>query len=114
MPLIAFDLALELIRHLRAPLEVILKRDPSLADQLRRAAASIALNLSEGSLRSGRDRMHLWRVAAGSVAEVAACLRVAEAWGHVDADTVSVPLQQCDRLLAITWRLTHARPVSRP
>ena len=103
----AFDVSLEMIRQVREPLTAITQRDPALADQLRRAAASVALNLSEGRRRSGRDRIHLYRVAAGSADEVAASLRVAEAWGHVEAPSIAPALGLCDRILAMLWRLTH-------
>ncbi len=103
----AFDVALEMIRRLREPLTAIGERDTSLAQQLRRAAASVPLNLSEGRRRLGRDRVHLWRIAAGSADEVVASLRVAEAWGHVDAASIAPALALCDRVLAMLWRLTH-------
>lgn len=103
----AFDVALDMIRSLRDPLVAIAERDPALAQQLRRAAASVPLNLSEGRRRQGRDRLHLWRVAAGSADEVVASLRVAEAWGHLDAASIAPALALCDRVLAMLWRLTH-------
>jgi four helix bundle protein len=103
----AFDVALDMIRSLRDPLAALAQRDPALAQQLRRAAASVPLNLSEGRRRQGRDRLHLWRVAAGSADEVVASLRVAEAFGHVDAPSVAPALALCDRVLAMLWRLTH-------
>jgi four helix bundle protein len=103
----AFDASLELIRSLREPLPALTQRDPELASQLRRAAASVALNLSEGRRRSGRDRLHLWRVAAGSADEVAASLKVAEAWGHLDRVAITPALATCDRLLGMLWWMTH-------
>ena len=103
----AFDVALEMIGHLRQPLAAITRRDPDLAQQLRRAAASVPLNLSEGRRRNGRDRLHLFRVAAGSADEVVATLRVAEAWGHVEHASIAPALASCDRVLAMVWRLTH-------
>jgi four helix bundle protein len=107
MPFHAFDVALEMIGQLRQPLAAIAQRDPELAQQLRRAAASVPLNLSEGRRRQGRDRIHLWRVAAGSADEVVASLRVAEAWGHVERASITPALTSCDRVLAMLWRLTH-------
>ncbi len=103
----AFDLVLEAIRHLVRPLATISQHDPDLARQLRRAAASVALNLQEGRRRQGRDRLHLWRVAAGSAEEVVAALRVAEAFGYVAPDAIEPVLERCDRVLAISWALTH-------
>jgi len=103
----AFDVSLELVRSLREVVRRIAQVDRALADQIRRAAASVPLNLGEGSRRSGRDRRHHWRVAAGSADEVRAALRVAEAWGYVEPALVAEPLNLCDRVLAMTWRLTH-------
>jgi four helix bundle protein len=107
MPFDAFEVALDLVRSLRGPLATLDRRDPSLAQQLRRAAASVPLNLGEGRRRSGKDRLHLWRVAAGSADEVAAGLRVAEAFGHLDGASAAPALGLCDRVLAMLWRLTH-------
>ncbi len=107
MSFIAFDVALDMIRQVRDPLSRLAERDPDLARQLRRAAASVALNLSEGRRRAGRDRVHLWRVAAGSADEVVASLRVAEAWGLLDAGAIAPARASCDRILAMLWTLTR-------
>ena len=107
MPFVAFDVSLELIRSLAGPLVVLDRRDPDLARQLRRAAASASLNLGEGNRRNGKDRTHLFRVAAGSAEEVRASLRVAEAFGYLEAGVIAMPLARCDRLLALAWGLTH-------
>ena len=107
MSLQAFDVSLELIRSLEQPLACLDRRDTDLAKQLRRAAASVSLNLSEGSRRQGKDRVHLWRIAAGSADEVAASLRVAEAFGYLQATASTQSLALCDRVLAMLWRLTH-------
>ncbi len=107
MAFIAFETSLELIRSLDEPLTILDRRDTDLARQLRRAAASVSLNLSEGNRRNGKDRIHLWRVAAGSADEVAAGLRVAEAFGYLQATAIAKSLALTDRLLAIIWSLTH-------
>jgi four helix bundle protein len=94
------DLALECIRLLRVPLERIRLHDPALADQLRRAASSVALNIAEGRWRTGKDKTNRFRIAAGSASEARACLQICEAWGLVSAELVSKPLEVIDRLLA--------------
>ena len=66
----AYDLALQAALALRPLLDPINRRDPDLCRQMRRAASSVAMCLDEGSQRTGRDRFHLYRVAAGSAAEV--------------------------------------------
>jgi len=103
----AFELSLRLIAALRAPLERLQQHDPSLANQLRRAASSVSLNLSEGRRRVGKDRLHLWRIAAGSADEVRAALRVAQAWGFVEENLATESLALLDRVLAMLWRMTH-------
>jgi four helix bundle protein len=107
MPFDAFEVALELVQSLRDPLVALDQRDPSLAQQLRRAAASVPLNLGEGRRRCGKDRIHLWRVAAGSAGEVLAGLRTAEAFGYLTPASAAPALGLCDRVLAMLWRLTH-------
>ena len=64
----AYDLALQAALALRPLLDPINRRDPDLCRQMRRAASSVAMCLDEGSQRTGRDRFHLYRVAAGSAA----------------------------------------------
>jgi four helix bundle protein len=103
----AFEVALEIVRSLEEPLVKLGRCDPDLARQLRRSAASVPLNVSEGNRRNGKDRLHLFRVAAGSADEVVASLRVAEAFGYVQAAGTARSLELCDRVLAMLWRLTH-------
>jgi len=102
-----YEAALGLITGLRQVHDALLKRDRDLADQLRRAAASVALNLAEGAQRVGRDRIQFYRIAAGSAAEVRAALEVARAWGDLGPTPEVDAL--LDRVLAMLWRLTHGR-----
>ena len=47
-----------------------------LADQVIRSTSSVPANLSEGHGRSGRDRLHHYRIAYGSAKEVDTHLRL--------------------------------------
>ena len=107
MPFDVYEVAVELVAALRAPVAAIAARDPDLARQLRRAASSVPLNISEGNERRGGDRLHHFRIAAGSAAETVAALRVATAWGYADGDALASALALCDRVKAMLWRLTH-------
>ncbi|MFT3914565.1 MAG: four helix bundle protein [Anaeromyxobacteraceae bacterium] len=106
---IAYDVALTVIASLRDLRVALARRDDSLADQLSRAASSIPLNLAEGNRRVGKDRLHSFRIAAGSADEVRAALHVALAWGYVSAADAEPALRACDRLLGMLWRLTAPR-----
>ena len=103
----AYEVALEIIRELREVLVAIKRSDRDLEKQGRRAAASVALNLKEGSRRLGRDRTHHFAIAAGSAHELLGVLEVSEAFGYLRADAVRALRELLDRELAMTWRLTH-------
>jgi len=103
----AYEVALEMVSALRPAVDALTRRDRDLADQVRRAGASVVLNLAEGARRLGKDRLHFYRIAAGSAAEVRAALEVARAWEYLGPlAEVDVPL---DRVLAMLWRLTQVR-----
>ena len=107
MKFIAAQTSLDLIGALRPATAALRARDANLHDQIRRAATSIALNLAEASGRSGRDRRHHFRIAAGSAEEVRVALRVACAWGDLPEPMISAPLGILDRLIAMLWKLAH-------
>jgi four helix bundle protein len=103
----AYDAALALVSALKPVLEELAQKDRALTDQMRRAASSVVLNLAEGSRRAGKDRVHFFRIAAGSAAEVRAALDVARIAYSIEAPAEAVA--QMDRVLAMGWRLTHQR-----
>ncbi len=102
-----YDAALGMVSALRPVLERLKREDRALAEQLRRAASSVALNLAEGNQRAGQDRLQFFRIAAGSAAEVRAALEVGRAWGSVAGSEKAEA--ELDRVLAMLWRLTHRR-----
>ena len=108
MPFVLLELCVSLIRLLKELIAKIAERDRDLANQLRRAAGSVPLNVSEARRRNGRDRLHLFRVALGSAAETATALEVAVGWGYLEADEVAEALALLDRIRAMTWRAARA------
>ena len=105
---IAYEVSIELIKALRPLVPVIKRSDRDLADQIHRAATSIALNLAEGQrVTAGNQRKH-YEIAHGSANEVRAALSVATAWGYL-VDEATVVRHTLDRLLALLWRLNHGR-----
>ncbi len=107
MSFLALDHSVGIVRQLRPLVASVRRHDSRLAAQLRDAGSSVALNLGEGNRRQGRDRGHLWRIASGSAEEVRTALRVAEAWGYVDAAETTAVLADIDRLQAMLWKLTR-------
>jgi four helix bundle protein len=106
----ALEVSIDVVRSLRQPLEILRSRDADLHRQIRRAASSVALNISEGNQRSGKDRVYHFRIARGSAAEVCTALRVAVAWGDLQAAAVGETLRLLDRLLRLLWGLSHSTP----
>ena len=106
-PFVAYEVALEVIADLRDVVRVIRAHDAKLSQQIVAAASSVAANLAEGNRRVGRDRLHLFRIAAGSAAETRAHLRVALAWGWVEGGEVEPAFKLLDRELGLLWGLTH-------
>ncbi len=103
------DVALAGVAALGPLVDKMKQSDKDLACQLRRAASSVPMCIAEGAERAGRDRVHLYRVAAGSAAEVRTALSVAVAWGYVDAVTAGGIDALFDRVAAMLYRLTHVR-----
>ena len=95
--------AIDLVRRVPAPLK-------SLGDQVIRSAASVPANLAEGHGRTGRDRVHHWRIAYASAKEVDCHLRLLCVSGAVHRGKATDALQLFDEVRAMTWRLLH--PIS--
>ena len=107
IPFEVYEVALDMIRSLRNVLVKIRMHNPSLFTQIEKAGPSVPLNLNEGRRRCGRDRKHLWRIAAGSADEVKAALDVAEAFGYVEMKDIEKTRRFIDRILAMTWKMTR-------
>jgi len=104
---IAYQVSLDLIHALRPIVPVIANHDRDLADQIRRAASSIVLNLAEGNESAKGNRQKHFAIAHGSASEVRAGLQTAVAWGWIDA-AVAAPAV-LDRLMGLLWGLRHPR-----
>ena len=76
---------------------------------MRRAATSIALNVSEGAERRGKDRDLHYSYAAGSARELRSALRVCEAWRYVRPGAVARVRDLLEQELKILWRLQHPK-----
>ena len=79
-----YSVALEMCRDAAVIAREIEKHDKDLANQLRRAAPSVALNIAEGSGAMGGNRRQRYHSAMGSAYEVGACYDCAEAMQYVE------------------------------
>jgi four helix bundle protein len=103
----ALEMSLVVLEQL-APVEArVRQKRKSLADEIGRAAESVALNVSEARQRVGLDRADLYRRAAGSASELTTALRIARARSYISIDEHDAVERALDRVRAMLWRLTH-------
>ena len=105
--LVAYEVALELVRELRPLVEQIRKHDNTLAKQLVDAANSTVQNLAEAERHTGGNKRAKFEIAHGEANEVKGSLDLALAWGYVVDD--SRARDKLRRLLAMCWGLTNSQ-----
>ena len=80
-----YDRARNVVRELVPLLHTIREHDKSLADQLKRAAQSVVLNIAEARGNDAGNARARFSTACGSAKEVRAALSVASDWGYIEA-----------------------------
>ena len=96
----AAGIAIRLVMRTPTPLK-------SIADQVIRSASSVPANLAEGHGRSGRDRIHFFRIAYASAKEVDSHLRLLSSAGAIKESRADHALEVFDEVRAMTWRLMN-------
>jgi four helix bundle protein len=94
--------AIALVMTVPSPLKPI-------ADQVIRSASSVPANLAEGHGRTGRDRLHFWRIAYASAKEVDSHLRLLARAGAINGVGAEKALDTFDEVRAMTWRLINRK-----
>ena len=94
--------AITLVMRVPAPLK-------SIADQVIRSASSVPANLAEGHGRTGRDRLHFWRIAYASAKEVDSHMRLLVRAGVINRSKTVKVLSIFDEVRAMTWRLLNRK-----
>ena len=101
------EMSFEAIEALRPLIPRIKRCDRSLADQLTRAATSVALNIAEADQSDPGNRRARFFTASGSASESQAALRAAVCWGYLAASDAEAAASLLRRINAILWKLTH-------
>ena len=99
--------AREVVRELAPVVQRIREQDAKLADQLRRAAQSVVLNIAEGRGNDAGNARLRFATACGSAKEVRAALHVASDWGYIESRRAAHLDLRLDRVCAITWCLSR-------
>ena len=104
-----YERAREVVRELVPVLQAIRDCDKSLADQMKRAAQSVVLNIAEGRGSDAGNVRARFSTVCGSAKEVRAALHVASDWGYIESTTAARLDEKLDEVCAITWCLGRSR-----
>jgi four helix bundle protein len=97
--------ARRVVREIAPLLQVVRRQDKALADQLKRAAQSVVLNIAEARGSDAGNARSRFATACGSAKEVRAALHIAGDWGYIESQTAADLDQRLDEVCAITWCL---------
>jgi len=100
-----YDRARRVVRELVPLLHTIRECDKSLAEQLKRAAQSVVLNIAEARGNDAGNARARFSTACGSAKEVRAALNLASDWGYIKAHMATHLDERLDEVCAITWCL---------
>ncbi|MBT8464802.1 MAG: four helix bundle protein [Myxococcales bacterium] len=100
-----YDRARGVVRELAPLVHSIREHDRSLADQLKRAAQSVVLNIAEARGNDAGNARARFSTACGSAKEVRAALNVASDWSYIERHRATVLDERLDEVCAITWCL---------
>ncbi len=93
--------SLSFVRWVANLLPSLTRPHGDLADQLRRASASVPLNIAEATGRRGKDRFHHNAIAYGSAKECLAVLDVMDAMGLAETSLLAQGRQDLERVISM-------------
>lgn len=101
--------ALAIVEQVRPLMPQIRRHDRSLADQIRRAASSMVLNIAEGTYNDAGTARARFHSAAGSANETRSALKVAAAWGYIARERADAVDDRIDEVLKMLWALASPK-----
>jgi len=104
-----YQLALEMVASVYRLADAVQPRDKDLAGQMRRASASVVLNMAEGMYSQGGRKVSRYFDSMGSARETVACLHVCVAARFLSQAKVDADLARLDLIIAGLYRLCHKR-----
>ena len=102
-----YRIALELVASVVKLTRIIQQHDPDLARQMKRAVASVPLNMQEGLYSKGGNRIARFHDAMGSAKEIMACLDVSVAAEYLPPESVVDDLERIDHIVATLWKMSR-------
>ena len=101
------ELSIELIVALKPLVVRVRRHERGLADQILRAASSVALNIAEAQYSDPGNRKARFFSAAGSANETRAALRVAIAWGYFAKRDATAAAALLEQIVPTLWKLSR-------
>ena len=99
----------EVVRVVHQLAAKVAQHDRDMAQQMKRACTSAALNASEGvHAKAGKRRSRL-EDAVNSARETLMALRLAGACGYLSKTEAAVAGQAVDEVIAVLWTLAYGR-----
>ena len=105
--LLIYEDVLAMQSDARGLCDQIVRHDVNLAAQLRRAAQSVALNLSEGMAAWDGNRRKAYGTALREAKECKGAVAVAQRWGYVGENDAVI--DRMDKIVATLVKLTKPR-----
>jgi four helix bundle protein len=106
VPFQLIGIGLTAIERLRSVVSKLHRRDPHLADQLRKALTSAPLLAAEGNRARKNNRTAKLQAAGAEAAEAETALLVAVAWTYVTKEEIEPGVDALDHFQAVVRRLT--------
>ena len=103
------DSLVEMVRVVHAASAKVARHDRDLAQQMKRASSSAALNGSEGVWAKAGKRRSRLEDAVNSARETLMALRLAGACGYLGPDEATVAVTEVDSVIAVLWVLAYRR-----
>ena len=104
-----YELSLQVVADVCRLAGRVQQHDKDLARQMRRACASVPLNMQEGLYSRGGSRIARFHDSMGSARETMACLHVCIAARYVEKTAVLETLDRIDHVVAGLYRLSYKR-----
>jgi len=105
-----YQVALDLVESVMRLSRKVQPHDPDLARQMKRALASVPLNMQEGLYSQGGNRAARFHNAMGSARETMAALQVAVCAEYLTRAEVEADLDRVDHVVATLWKLSRRSP----
>jgi four helix bundle protein len=103
------DMMVEMVRNVHLAAAKVARHDRDLAQQMKRASTSVALNGSEGLWAKAGKRRSRLEDAVNSARETLMALRLAGACGYLPAGEAAVAVREVDSVIRVLWVLAYRK-----